>query len=329
MAKTSIAGYDADHVTIRGKDLVADLMGKVSFTELMLLQLTGKTPTPAQVTILDAVLVTIMEHGLVPSAIVTRLTHYGAPESVQGAIVAGLLGVGDRFAGTASECAQLLEKIVAAAPNERANVATELVKDYRARKRPIPGFGHPIHRDVDPRSKRLIDIVKAAHAAGERATAAAGAIGTSGATTSAPVGTAATAAGASGVGTSGGAASAAVGNAAPTAGAGGSGTSGAAASAAVGTSAHPSAPASAGQYISALEHLEQAVLSVVGKRIVTNVSASIAVALCEAGVPSKVSRGVVLTARCAGLVGHLHEESESPAGEAMWNAITDSVKYEP
>jgi citrate synthase len=244
MAKTSIAGYDADHVTIRGKDLVADLMGKVSFTELMLLQLTGKTPTPAQVTILDAVLVTIMEHGLVPSAIVTRLTHYGAPESVQGAIVAGLLGVGDRFAGTASECAQLLEKIVA-----DSGVAVELVKDYRARKRPIPGFGHPIHRDIDPRSKRLVDIVNAAGAKGD--------------------------------------------------------------------------------YVAALETLERAVATVIGKRIVTNVSAAIAVALCEAGVPSKASRGVVLTARCAGLVGHLQEESESPAGEAMWNAITDAVKYEP
>jgi len=263
MAKTSIAGYDADHVTIRGKDLVSDLMGKVSFTELMLLQLTGKTPTPAQVTILDAVLVTIMEHGLVPSAIVTRLTHYGAPESVQGAIVAGLLGVGDRFAGTASECAQLLEKIVA-----DPSVAVDLVKDYRARKRPIPGFGHPIHKDVDPRSKRLIDIVRAAH-------------------------------------------------------------SGAAGGVATGAAAHSNAPAGAGQYISALEHLEQAVTTVVGKRIVTNVSAAIAVALCEAGVPSKISRGVVLTARCAGLVGHLQEESESPAGEAMWNAITDTVKYEP
>ena len=249
MAKTSIAGYDADHVTIRGKDLVADLMGKVTFTELMLLQLTGKTPTKAQVTILDAVLVTIMEHGLVPSAIVTRLTHYGAPESVQGAIVAGLLGVGDRFAGTASECAQLLETIVSAPTSDRANVAIELVKDYRVRKRPIPGFGHPIHRDVDPRSQRLIDIVKAAGAKGE--------------------------------------------------------------------------------HVAALEALEQAVLSVVGKRIVTNVSAAIAVALCEAGVPSKVSRGIVLTARCAGLVGHLQEESESPAGEAMWNAITDTVRYEP
>jgi citrate synthase len=249
MAKTSIAGYDADHVTVRGKDLVADLMGKVTFTELMLLQLTGKTPAPAQVAILDAVLVTIMEHGLVPSAIVTRLTHYGAPESVQGAIVAGLLGVGDRFAGTASECAQVLEKIVQAPADQHAAVATEIVKDYRTRKRPIPGFGHPVHRDVDPRSKRLTDIAKAAGGKGD--------------------------------------------------------------------------------YIAALETLQKAVATVIGKPIVTNVSAAIAAALCEAGVPSKAARGIVLTARCAGLAGHLLEESESPTGDAMWNAVTDAVRYEP
>jgi citrate synthase len=253
MANTHIAGYDADSVTIRGKDLVADLMGKVSFTELMLLQLTGQMPSKSQVTILDAVLVTIMEHGLVPSAIVTRLTHYGAPESVQGAIVAGLLGVGDRFAGTASECSRLLEQIVQAPASEnnaeREAVATKLVRDYRERKRPIPGFGHPVHREEDPRSKRLVDIVKAAGAKGD--------------------------------------------------------------------------------YVAALAALEKAVFTVIGKRIVTNVSAAIAVALCEAGVPAKAARGMVLTARCAGLAGHLHEESESPTGEAMWNAVTDAVKYEP
>lgn len=248
MASTHIAGYDADSVTIRGKDLVADLMGKVSFTELMLLQLTGNTPSKSQVTILDAVLVTIMEHGLVPSAIVTRLTHYGAPESVQGAIVAGLLGVGDRFAGTASECARLLEQIVQAPEAEREAVATKLVREYRERKRPIPGFGHPVHREEDPRSKRLVEIVKAAGAKGD--------------------------------------------------------------------------------YVAALEALEKAVFTVIGKRIVTNVSAAIAVALCEAGVPAKAARGMVLTARCAGLAGHLHEESESPTGEAMWNAVTGAVPYE-
>src|SRR5262245_31369962 len=111
---TRIAGYDADQIVVRGRDLVKELMGKVSFSEMLLLQLTGHMPSRMQATILDAVLVTIMEHGLVPSAIVARLTHYGAPESVQGAIAAGLLGVGDRFAGTAGECALVLAPIAAA-----------------------------------------------------------------------------------------------------------------------------------------------------------------------------------------------------------------------
>ena len=248
-ASTRIAGYDATSVTLRGKDLVTDLMGKVTFAELMLLQMTGTLPSKAQATILDAVLVTIMEHGLVPSAIVSRMTLYGAPESFQGAIVAGLLGVGDRFAGTASECSKFLEKIATADAAGRATVAQELVKEARVQKKPIPGFGHPVHKDVDPRSAKLLEIVKAAGAKGD--------------------------------------------------------------------------------YVSALTELENAVAIVVGKRIVTNVSAAIAVALCEAGVPVKAQRGVVLTARCAGLAGHLLEESEAPAGEAMWNAVTDAVPYKP
>lgn len=245
---TRICGYDADHVTIRGKDLVADLMGKVSFSEVILLQLTGTRPSRQQATILDAVLVTIMEHGLVPSAIVTRLTHYGAPESIQGAIAAGLLGVGDRFAGTASECALVLEGIVQSPRTRRAKHAKELVEDYRARKRPIPGFGHTVHRQLDPRSARLLEIVKSAGAKGD--------------------------------------------------------------------------------YVAALSTLERAVRKVLGKNLVTNVSAAIAVALGEAGVPAKAARGIVLTARCAGLAGHVFEESSSPVGPTMWDAVTKAVRYE-
>jgi citrate synthase len=245
---TRIAGYDADQITVRGKDLVRELMGKVSFSEMMLLQLTGRAPSRKQATILDAVLVTIMEHGLVPSAIVTRLTYYGAPESVQGAIAAGLLGVGDRFAGTASECAAVLEPLAAASRIKRASLARKLVKDYRERGRPIPGFGHTVHRTVDPRVTRLLHIVKAAGAKGE--------------------------------------------------------------------------------YLRALSALEGAVHKVIGKNLVTNVSAAIAVALAEAGVPAKAVRGVVLTARCAGLAGHVYEEAQSPVGAAMWKAVTDAVGYE-
>jgi citrate synthase len=245
---TRIAGYNADQITIRGKDLVKELMGKVSFSEMMLLQLTGRAPSRMQVTILDAVLVTIMEHGLVPSAIVTRLTHYGAPESVQGAIAAGLLGVGDRFAGTASECALVLEPIASASRLKRASLASETVKSYRKRERPIPGFGHTIHRQVDPRVTRLLQIVKAAGAKGD--------------------------------------------------------------------------------YLRALSALETAVQKSIGKNLVTNVSAAIAVALGEAGVPAKAVRGIVLTARCAGLAGHVFEESQNPVGATMWTAVTDAVGYE-
>jgi citrate synthase len=246
---TRICGYDAHRISIRGKDLVTELMGKVTFSEMMLLQLTGAKPSRKQVTLLDAVLVTIMEHGLVPSALVTRLTHYGAPESVQGAIAAGLLGVGDRFAGTASECAELLEPIADASRVKRAALARAAVKSYQKRDRRIPGFGHTIHRDGDPRAGRLIDIVKAVGAKGD--------------------------------------------------------------------------------YVLALSALERAVHRTLGKTLVTNVSAAIAVALGEAGVPSKAVRGIVLTARCAGLAGHVYEESQNPIARAIWDAASGAVSYEP
>jgi citrate synthase len=244
---SSICGFDADTISIRGRDLVQDLIGRCTFTEALLLQALGEPPSAARVTIVDAVLVTIMEHGLVPSAIVTRLTHYGAPESYQGAIAAGLLGVGDRYAGTASECGAVLERIVGAERAERQ--AEEEVRAYRASGRPLPGFGHPIHRDRDPRVARLLEVARDA-----------------------------------------------------------------------GTDGH---------HIAAMHLLERTLSDALGKPLVTNISAAIAATLGEAGIPSGLMRGIVLTARCAGLVGHLFEEMRSPAAPAMWQGAQDSVNYEP
>ncbi len=163
---TSICGYDADNIMVRGKNLVTELMGKVSFPEMILLQMLGKTPEPAQVEILNAVMVTIMEHGLVPSAVAARLTIYGAPESYQGAIAAGLLGVGDRFAGTASACAKMLEPLVVVPEGEREAACRASLREFKATKSPVPGFGHPIHRDGDPRYARLMDITRNAGTSG-------------------------------------------------------------------------------------------------------------------------------------------------------------------
>jgi len=248
-ARTGICGYDADSVHIRGRDLVSDVMGRCTFTELMLLQALGETPSAVQVKIVDAVMVTIMEHGLVPSAVVTRLTHYGAPESFQGAVAAGLLGVGDRYAGTASECGALLERLVAESAERRHARAVEEIQHYRAIKRPVPGFGHPIHQALDPRVERLIEIVREAGAEGT--------------------------------------------------------------------------------FIDAMYLLQETLREELGKPLVTNISAAMGAVLAEAGVPSAMMRGVVLTARCAGLVGHLFEEMRQPAAPAIWEAAQSAVDYEP
>jgi citrate synthase len=245
---TELAGTTPDSIDIRGKDLVNELMGKLTFTEMFLFHLLGQPATALQVKITDGVLVAIMEHGLVPSVIASRLTLLGAPESYQGAIAAGLLGVGDRFAGTASRCALVLDGIVAAAPAERAQAAAAAVQAHRAEHIPLPGFGHPTHREGDPRVAKLIEIARAAGAPG--------------------------------------------------------------------------------QYIEALGLLEAAVTQSLGRRIPTNVSAAIAVALREAGVPAQAIRGAVLTARCAGLVGHLLEEMSNPAADAMWKAIEREIPYQ-
>jgi len=155
---THLCYSDVDKILVRGKDLCRDLIGKMTFTEMMLFHLTGKQPTEQQVKIVDAVLVTIMEHGLTPSAIAARQTYFGAPEALQGAVAAGILGVGTRFAGTSGDCAALLEEIVAAPDGAKKDVARGIVERFRRERKPIPGYGHPVHKNGDPRVARLAAI---------------------------------------------------------------------------------------------------------------------------------------------------------------------------
>ena len=162
MAKptTKIAHHTRDAIYVRGASLVDDLIGKLTFTEMMYFQLLGTRPTPAQTRILDAVLVTLMEHGLTPSAIVSRLIYDSCPEGVQAAVAAGLLGVGSTFIGTMEGCAANLEEIISS--ENQPNTAKTIAQRFRAAKTPIPGFGHPHHKPDDPRSPRLLEIAEEA-----------------------------------------------------------------------------------------------------------------------------------------------------------------------
>jgi citrate synthase len=105
-----------------------------------------------------------MEHGLTPSAVATRLTYGSAPEAMQGAVAAGLLGVGSVFVGASETCAKILARIVAA-PDGVAE-AKAIVDESRAAGTRLPGFGHPIHRPVDPRTVALFALARAQGAFG-------------------------------------------------------------------------------------------------------------------------------------------------------------------
>lgn len=157
---TAIARSTKDNIYVREMDLVDDLIGKVSFTEMFLLELTGQRPPAAHVNILDAVLVTLMEHGLTPSAIATRLIYHSAPDALQAAVAAGILGVGTTFIGTMEGCAALLEEILAAPEGQQAR-AREIAKRHHAAGKAVHGFGHPHHKPDDPRSPRMLALVEA------------------------------------------------------------------------------------------------------------------------------------------------------------------------
>jgi citrate synthase len=246
MTTTRIATATPADIVVRGKNL-CDLLGTVTFTEMIYFQILGRMPTAGQRAVVDASLVALMEHGLTPSAIAARLVYSSAPEALQGAIAAGLLGVGSRFVGTVEGCAALLERIVKA-PDARTACA-DLVAEHAATRTPLPGFGHDLHVPDDPRTPRLFAI---AHTHGV-----------------------------------------------------------------------------AGQRVAALELLGRVLDETKRRHITINATGAVAAVLGDAGVPAAILRGFALIARCAGLVGHLHEEQRDPAMLTMWQAADRAVPYDP
>jgi citrate synthase len=142
-----------DRVEVRGRDLSGDLMGRLTFTEYFHLLLTGGEPTEDQRYFLDLLLVAIAEHGMMPTNIAARMTFAADPRSLQGAVAAGILGAGPVVLGTSEECARLLEEIRASGGDAR-----EAVRSIHAAGEKVPGFGHPVHKPVDPRAERILEL---------------------------------------------------------------------------------------------------------------------------------------------------------------------------
>ena len=164
---TSLGSSDAASIHLLGQDLAADLMGQVGFGELSFWLVAGRRPSAGEVRVLEAVLVALADHGFTPTAIAARLTYLSAPDSLQGALAAGLLGGGSRFLGVTEDAGRFLDDALAALddplPTDDAGwdaVALDLVRSTRAAGRYLPGVGHPVHKVEDPRTPRMLAIAE-------------------------------------------------------------------------------------------------------------------------------------------------------------------------
>ncbi|MGO4810682.1 citryl-CoA lyase [Cupriavidus sp. 2MCAB6] len=164
--RTEIGYTTPDRITLRGRDLATEVIGKLDFVQTLCLVALGRLPGAAEARMIDTLLVTAVDHGLTPSAISARMTWLGAPESLQGAVAAGLLGAGERFLGTVQNMAELLlqEGASLAADADAATIAEHarrIIAACRSAGKPIPGVGHPIHAQGDPRVPVLMETASA------------------------------------------------------------------------------------------------------------------------------------------------------------------------
>jgi citrate synthase len=149
--RSDIGWSTVDRIVVRGKDLPNEILGHLNLGDMAFLELTGRAPDAKQSKLFNAMVVTLVEHGVTPSAMVARLTYLGAPEALQAAVAAGLLGLGSVFVGSMEGVARILADAV----EKGKDAKTVLAENKR-----MPGLGHPIHKPIDPRSVRLFEIAR-------------------------------------------------------------------------------------------------------------------------------------------------------------------------
>jgi citrate synthase len=165
VAESAICTSDDETIVVRGKNLCQDLIGKVGFVDYFFLLVTGRQPDAATSKVLDATLVAIAEHGLVPSVQAARMTLAAAPDALQGAVAAGILGCGSVILGASETAGRLFDQIDRLARDQGLSLqaaATQVVQALRAEGKAIPGYGHPLHKARDPRVARLFEVAQQA-----------------------------------------------------------------------------------------------------------------------------------------------------------------------
>ncbi|HEY2988144.1 MAG TPA: citryl-CoA lyase [Candidatus Binatia bacterium] len=160
---TGLGKAELHRILVRGHDLTEDLVGKITFSQMTFLMLTGRMPTAGQTRMVDALLTILVEHGMVSSVVAARLTYHTAPEAIQAAVATAILGAGSVHLGSSEWCARMLQEALPRKIDAGADldaIAAAVAKRYEERKQRIPGIGHRTHAEGDPRADRLFQIAR-------------------------------------------------------------------------------------------------------------------------------------------------------------------------
>jgi citrate synthase len=251
---TSLGISTVETITLMGRDLSADLLGQVSFGALAYQLITLRAPSAGQARVFDTVLVALADHGFTPTAIAARLTYLSAPDAIQGALAAGILGGGSRFLGVSEDTGRFLHEALEQAGNDLPDneagwdeLATRAVQAEKDRGRFVPGLGHHLHKQGDPRTPAIIAITR------EEGTY--------------------------------------------------------------------------GPHLALFEAVGRVAPAVLGKSLPLNGAGTCGAALADLGIPLELLRGVVLLARCAGLLGHIAEEIRNPIANSIFAAVESHARY--
>jgi citrate synthase len=159
---TGLGKAETHRILVRGHDLLEELVGKISFTEMTWLMLMGRMPTSQETRMVDALLVVLVEHGMVSSVVAARLTYETAPEALQGAVAASLLGAGSVHLGSSEYAAKWMVDALAGknADADLEELAKSIVDQHAKAKKRIAGIGHRTHPEGDPRAVHLFKIAR-------------------------------------------------------------------------------------------------------------------------------------------------------------------------
>ena len=250
---TSLGTSEGETITLLGQDLARDLMGNVGFGELAYWLITLRRPTPQQSRLFEAVLLGLADHGFTPTAIAARLTYLSAPDAIQGALAAGIVGGGSRFLGVTEDTGRFLAETLRVAGPLPADeqgwdaLAARAVAACAAAGRFVPGLGHPVHKEGDPRTPRIIGIARE--------------------------------------------------------------------------------EGLYGPHLALFEAVGRVHPDILGRRLPLNGAGVSGAALADLGLPLDLLRGVVLLARCAGLLGHLAEEMRRPVANSIYLTVDRNAEY--